>query len=218
MDLGLKDKIALITGGSHGIGLAIKELLLSEGCTVHSISRREGYDVLIDNDIARATTLYADSDILINNIGGGGRWGEEEPTLTQFKVWQEVYKKNAEAAIKFTMACLPYMLENKWGRVITIASIYGKEGGGRPWFNMAKAAEISLMKCLALRKEYQEANITFNTICPGAIWIEGKKLDKYERYGKPEDVAGIVAFLCSDYARWINGACITADGGESRSF
>ena len=115
------------------------------------------------------------------------------------------------------MAALPYMINQHWGRVITIASIYGKEGGGRPWFNMAKAAEISLMKCLSLRKEYQEANITFNTICPGPIWIEGKEQDKYERYGQPEDVANLVVFLCSDKARWINGAAICVDGGFSRS-
>jgi 3-oxoacyl-[acyl-carrier protein] reductase len=103
------------------------------------------------------------------------------------------------------------MRERGWGRIITISSIFGKEAGGRPWFNMAKAAEISLMKSLA--GKYR--GITFNSIAPGHIDIGTKN---FTGQGKPEDVANIVVFLCSDRAKHINGACITVDGGESRSF
>ena len=120
-----------------------------------------------------------------------------------------MYEKNAGVARKLTMKCLPYMRKQEWGRVITIASIYGKEAGGRPWFNMAKAAEISLMKNLAGRYN----GITFNTIAPGHICTE-----EIAGKGKPEDVSSIVVFLCSDKAKHVNGACITVDGGESKSF
>ena len=223
MNLDIKGKKVLVTGGSHGIGLAIKKELKAEGCKVYSVSRGEGFDVLNTTDIVRVIDHFTENghleiDILINNVGGGGRWGTPIPHEAYYKVWDDVYKKNAKVAYLLTMDALPYMMGQNWGRVITIASVYGKEGGGRPWFTMAKAAEIALMKTLALQPEYQEHNITFNSIAPGPIWIEGKEQDKYERYGQPEDVAGIVAFLCSDRARWINGACITVDGGFSRSF
>ena len=83
--------------------------------------------------------------ILVNNVGGGGRWGKESVEDTDMRVWSEVYEKNAMAAVRFTRRALPHMRRGKWGRVVTITSIYGgKEGGGRPWFTMAKAAETGL--------------------------------------------------------------------------
>ena len=87
MDLGLRSKKALITGGSHGIGLAIKKLLNTEGCQVRSISRREGYDIFDKAQLRKALNLANDIDILINNIGGGGRWGNEDPLKTELNIW-----------------------------------------------------------------------------------------------------------------------------------
>ena len=205
-------KTALISGSSKGIGKAIADLLREEGVNVEILSRTEGIklDVLKD-DLDKVDGSF---DILINNVGGGGRWGTEE--YENFNEWEEVYKKNAGIATKLTMKCLPYMKKNNWGRIITISSIFGKESGGRPWFVMAKSAEIALMKSLAGKYE----GITFNTICPGYIDV-GKSFGSIPsevKIGKPEDVANIVLFLCSDKAKFVNGACITVDGGESRSF
>ena|SRR3989344_7344073 len=212
MELGLKGKKALVTGGSKGIGKAIVDLLIQEGAEVMILSRTQGLkvDVLSDD----LSSIPNDFDILINNVGGGGRWGSEE--YESFNEWDEVYKKNAGAATKLTMKCLPYMKQKNWGRVITISSIYGKESGGRPWFVMAKSAEIALMKSLAGKYE----GVTFNTIAPGYINV-GKdfgNIPEKAKIGFPEDVANLVIFLCSDKAKFINGACITVDGGESRSF
>lgn len=259
MNLGIKGKRALITGGSHGIGLAIAIALAQEGCNIiicsrdkdkltaaHDLIKRSGKgvsaiqcDVSMPEDMEKAILLllnrYRGIDILINNVGGGGRWGSPRPHETEEKVWQEVYEKNAGAAIKFTMAFLPHMVEQKWGRIVTISSIYGKEGGGRPWFNMAKAAQISLMKTLAMNSEYARAGITFNTVAPGNVMIpdtgwaqeareKPKRFKKFcdelpsGRLGAPEEVASIVTFLCSQQASLVNGACITVDGGESKSF
>lgn len=205
---------ALVTGGSHGIGLAIKNHLSDEGILVESVSRREGVDVLDVLAIEAYLREKSKFDILVNNVGGGGRWGNENPLKTDPVVWNEVYQKNAGACRAFTMALLPYMLEQKWGRVITISSIYGKEGGGRPWFAMAKASEIALMKSLAIY--YKDSGVTFNTVCPGMIAISGTGNET--EGGSPSDVASLVTFLCSDKAKWINGTCIVVDNAESRSF
>lgn len=214
MELALKGKYALVTGGSHGIGLAVVGALREEGCRVASISRREGYDVLCPTDVDKALGEFGDIDILVNNVGGGGRWGNENPVATEMAVWREVYEKNAMVAVRFTMNAIPHMLKQKWGRVVTISSIYGREGGGRPWFNMAKAAEISLMKTLALH--YKGSGITFNSVCPGLIAIPDTGNET--KGGTPREVANVVAFLCSEKASLVNGASIAVDGGESKSF
>lgn len=210
MELNLKGKKALVTGGSKGIGKAIAELLRQEGADITIVSRSEGLKIDVEKD--SLDSVPSEFDILINNVGGGGRWGSEE--YEKFNEWDAVYDKNAGIATKLTMKCLPYMMKKKWGRVVTISSIYGKESGGRPWFVMAKAAEIALMKSLAGKYE----GITFNTIAPGYIDVGKLIPEKPKFFGKPEDVAYLVAFLCSDNAKFINGACIAVDGGESRSF
>ena len=260
MELGLKGKYALITGGSHGIGRSIAIELAKEGVNIAICSRTqskldETISILkqynVDSISVNVDVLEADAvdkvmnvinkrwgklDILVNNVGGGGRWGKEEPLDTKPEVWGEVYQKNAGVAAQFTMKSLPYMLENKWGRVITITSTYGLQGGGRPWFNMAKAAQTALMKNLAIKKPYVRSGITFNSVAPGAIFIpdtgwedkqkndpEGfaKLLDEnwpMGRMGTPEEVANVVVFLCSIKSSLVNGASILVDGGETPIF
>jgi len=140
-------------------------------------------------------------------------------------IQSEIMVMNYENMLNFTYEYLKK--KRKWGRVITISSIYGKEKGPNPGFTAAKAAQIAFMKSLAGKHE----GITFNIICPGHI-DTGKPNVKYaylmekilkfpykpEKIGKPEDVANIVCFLCSDKAKHIDGAVITVDGGESHSF
>ncbi|MDP2949789.1 MAG: SDR family oxidoreductase [Chloroflexota bacterium] len=223
MNLNLTGKRALVTGGTRGIGLAIAQELYAEGCTVAVCARKaasiRGCKVITANCdipddrvrvIRETMAALGGLDILVNNVGGMGR---VECTPGAVEEWQAIMNRNAWAAAHFTMMTLQYMREHHWGRVVTIASVYGKEAGGTPWFNMAKAAEIAFMKNLALSAQ---PDITFNSVCPGPIRV-GNPLEA-GRMGKPEDVAHLVAFLCSDKARWVNGACITVDGGESRSF
>ena len=197
-------------------------------------------DVTVREDIDKVVKAIIKSwgavHILINNAGGGGRWGSEVVEGTKEEVWLEVYNKNAIAAVRFTMKLIPYMQKQRWGRVVTVASIYGREGGGRPWFNMAKSAEISLMKTLAMNPILVRGGITFNSIAPGAImipntgWAEEREkdpkgfkrkvLDKIPigRLGSPEEVADLAVFICSTKAGFLNGACVVVDGGQSRSF
>lgn len=196
-------------------------------------------DVLVPSDIETVmktvTNSWGGLHILVNNVGGGGRWGSPVVEQTPEDVWRDVYNKNAMAAVRFTVQAIPSMRRQKWGRVVTVSSVYGREGGGRPWFNMAKAAEISLMKTLAMNPDLARDGITFNSVAPGAIMIEDtgweriqkenpREFEKFVaqlplgRLGTPQEVANLVVFLCSQKASLINGACITADGGESKSF
>ncbi len=260
MNLGLEGKYALVTGGSHGIGKAIALALADAGCNVAICSRSQERinatikdlrsrnveflgiqtDVLSPLDIKTCfnhiINKWETIHILINNVGGGGRWGSAVVEDTSEEVWIDVYNKNAMAAVRFTMLAIPYMRKQKWGRVVTIASIYGREGGGRPWFNMAKSAEISLMKTLAMTSDLVRDGITFNTVAPGSIMIPNTGWEKEKeadpdgfrrmleqqfplgRMGIPEEVADVVAFICSEKASLLNGASIAVDGGESHSF
>ena len=260
MDLGIKNKYALVTGGSHGIGLSTALALAREGCNVAICSRNKerlekasfqikelgvkviavAADVMVLADIERAVKEVIDSwgtvHILVNNVGGGGRWGSESIEETSEEVWQEVYNKNFMAAVRFSLRVIPHMRRQKWGRIVTITSLYGKEAGGRPWFNVAKTAQTTLMKNLALRKDLVREGITFNSVAPGCIMIPdtgwereykndpqafNKMVDErfpLGRLGKPEEVASAVAFICSEKASFLNGASLLVDGGESKVF
>ena len=238
MNLGLEGKTALVTGGSHGIGLATAQALAREGCDVHIAARTRHrlatalaqfrrwpgdgaaheFDALDQDSITELIDILNEDggvDILVNNVGGGGRWGTTS-LQTPLEVWAQVHQKNASVALQLTTGLLPAMLERGWGRVVTIASIHGREAGSKPWFMMAKSAEIALMKGLAVDPSLSGRGVTFNTVAPGFISIPGK--DTEPSVGTPEDVASAVVFLCSVPARHINGACLVVDGGEGKAF
>ena len=234
----LTGKYALVAGGSHGIGLAAAKALALAGAKVAVCSRTKGdtsdelwhieCDVQSDGAIDHAMSLiqqtWGQLDILIANVGGGGRWGTPDPVETPIATWREVMQKNAWAAARFTQLAIPVMRQRGWGRVVTVASIYGKEAGGdRPWFVMAKAAEIAMMKMFAKNADLVRAGITFNTVSPGRIRVKDADEPDWAasplgRMGTPDEVASVIAFLCSDAARLVNGANILVDGGESASF
>ena len=130
-------------------------------------------------------------------------------------------QKNAMASARLTQLVLHHMRRKKWGRVVTITSILGgKDGNARPWFAMAKAAQTALMKSLATQSYLARDGITFNSVAPGLIDVGKPGLGNEElplgRMGTPEEVANVVAFLCSDGASLVNGANIVVDGGQSR--
>jgi 3-oxoacyl-[acyl-carrier protein] reductase len=259
MNLYLKGKTALVTGGSHGIGLATAIALAMEGCQVAIVARgKENLSLALTNlqkiskghlaikadatdskqlrrAFDRVLHKFKSIDILVNNVGGGGRWGTEDPINTEESVWLEVIEKNFLSALRLTRWSLPKMCDQKWGRIIFITSIYGKEIGGRPWFNVAKFAQTVLMKNLSRYPEYPRSNVTINSVSPGGIMIpetgweqfKNEKPDDYYklleetlpmgRLGTPEEVANVVVFLCSQLASFVNGASIAVDGGESRT-
>jgi len=265
LNINLSNKKALVTGGSHGIGKSIAKSLLEHNCDVIFFGRTKEnveqtineltkyvnelntknivkgfqFDILqssIQDLRERIKSEFGSIDILINNVGGGGRWGDEDMLTTQDEVWEQVYYKNFIVSKDLIKMFLPSMLTSEWGRIITITSFLAKQAGGRPWFNVAKMSQTVLMKNLAKNCLYSSKGVTFNSIAPGSIhipntgWDNIKKSNpkKYQefiklnspigRLGTPEEVANVVTFICSQYASLVNGASIAVDGGESSSY
>lgn len=204
---------ALVTGGSRGIGAAICAEFTARRIEVRTFSRSgTGEDATKPEHRNSVKEAVGFCDILVNNVGGGGRYGTD----------QEVWAKNVEAMVDFTNWALPGMCKNGWGRIVTISSIHGRErGASRAIFSAAKAAQISYMKTTSGNEFYARRGVTMNTVCPGNVKVDGKPLHPnmealpMGRMGRPEEVAKLVAFLCSEDAAWINGSCIVIDGGES---
>jgi len=125
------------------------------------------------------------------------------------------------------------MKQRGGGAIILIASIYGRESGGRMTYNALKSAEISLAKSMA--QQLASVNIRVNSVAPGSIlfpggsWYKRQQADPegiaafirlelpFGRFGRPEEVGNVVAFLASARASWMSGACVVVDGCQSRS-
>lgn len=177
--------------------MAIKKELESERVKVISWSKTEGVDLM--KNIPEIPNV----NYIIHNVGGLG-------SLTDLKQYNEVMKKNY--GIMAEIMSRPF--GNKLERVIVISSIYGKERGHNPIFDAAKAAQIAYIKSMSGIYD----NITWNVICPGHIDTDKPFPYKPDKIGTPEDVANLVLFLCSEKSKYINGAVITVDGGESYSY
>jgi 3-oxoacyl-[acyl-carrier protein] reductase len=210
MDLGLRGKVAVVTGGSRGIGRAVAVGLASEGCRV-AISARdaaqveattgelralgvEGLGVAGDmtrpEDVARlverTTSTFGGVDVLVNNVGGG-RGGRFEQLTDEDFIW--TLEVNLLAAVRATRLVVPSMRQRGGGRIITISSIWGRESGGDAPYNAAKAAEISLTKQLA--RELAPDKILVNCVAPGSILFPGGGWDRAMRRD-PEGMAEMV--------------------------
>ena len=256
MDLALNGKVAMIAGGSRGLGRQIAGSLAREGCKI-SICARDpkqlestvaefaalGYqvhgtpaDVTSDEEANRfhhdTIATLGDPDVLVNCVGGRrGSVVFEETTLEQFRQGLEV---NLVSAVRLAALVLPHMKAQRWGRIINIASIYGREYGGTIDYMSAKAGLIAFSKHLAL--QLATHNVLVNCVAPGSIDFPGSSWDRFQktqppevvaefiarnlpmgRFGWPEPIGEMVAFLASDRADLITGACINVDGGQSRS-
>jgi len=254
VELGLADKVAVVTGGSKGIGRSVVLELAAEGCKIAFSARgadsleatardaRElgavvlpvaadmtnGDDVerLIDNTVNK----FGGIDILVNNVGGSrGSKTWEAPD----EDWDLVFDINLFAAVRTTRLAIPLMRERGGGRVINISSIYGRESGGSMTYNSSKASMISWSKSLA--RQLAQESILVNVVAPGSIYFPGGSWERRQqeipeyfsrfietdlplgRFGCPEEVSAMVAFLASERASLMTGACINVDGGQSRS-
>ena len=249
MDLGIAGKVALVTASTRGIGLGIAQALASEGARVAVAARTEAdvkrtaeslgglgiaADLMTEEGARRAVAETVDRlgpiDILVNNLGlrAGSSWSDTGPNE-----FETAFAGNVAVSVRMTQLVLPGMLERGWGRVVAIASVWGRETGGAPAYNAAKAAEISFVKSLA--REVAAKGVTVNAVAPGSILWSGGGWDRRQkadpegivdfvrqdmplgRFGTVEEVASVVTFVCSMQASLVNGAVIAVDGGQSRS-
>lgn len=261
MKFDFKNKSIFITGGTHGIGLSCVKKFSDYSANIITFSRdKEKVKKLenflkkknnkymievgdatdkhfLDNFSKRCLQKFKKVDIFINNVGGGGRWGNKDFLKTNDSVWDEVYKKNNLSLQLLIKKFLPEMIKSKSGRIISIGSTsstnFTKED--RPWFSAAKSAQLATMKSLSKKRNLTKNNITFNIISPGPIFIKNtgwekemiKNPKKYNnfiknnipvnRLGYPEEVANAVLFIASEYSSFINGSNLVIDGGLSNS-
>jgi len=258
VDLQLRDKVAIITGSSRGLGLATARALATEGCLVTLCGRTAdtldaaardvaahagGADRVravrgdvsdvrgVEAIVAAAVETFGGIDVLVNNVGLG-RGGDL--LATSDEEWQEAFDQTLAPAVRMSRLAVPHMKTRGGGSIVLIASIFGREAGGRMTYNAVKAAEISLGKSLA--QQLAGANIRVNSVSPGSILFEGGTWWKrqqenpaaiaefvtrelpFGRFGRPEEVADVVTFLASPRASWISGTSVVVDGCQSRSF
>lgn len=257
MDLQLTDKIAIVTGSSRGLGLASARSLIAEGCRVcicargpeqlaaaalevEAVARRPNLIITVQADVSTADGIatvidrtverFGGLDILVNNVG---RAGGKELLDTTDAEWQAAFDETLFPAIRASRLAVPHMKQRGGGAIIMIASIWGRESGGRMTYNAVKAAEISLGKSLA--QQLAPLNIRVNSVAPGSIMFPGGSWHKrqqadpqgiaefikrdlpFGRMGRADEVGAVVAFLASPRASWISGASIPVDGCQSKS-
>ncbi|MCM3880959.1 MAG: SDR family oxidoreductase [Vicinamibacterales bacterium] len=256
MDLQLEGKSAIITGASKGLGLATAKALVAEGCRVCICARgREGLDraaaeltsiggdgmvlaVATDVTTAQGAARVVESaleafggiDILINNVATAKGAGILD---TPDNVWQDAVDQTLFPAIRMSRLVVPHMKQQGGGSIVMVASIWGRESGGRMTYNAVKAAEISLAKSMA--QQLAVDNIRVNSVAPGSIlfpggsWDQRQKADPdgiaefvrrelpFGRFGRADEVGAVIAFLVSPRASWISGSCVPVDGCQSRS-
>lgn len=184
MELGLHNKVVLVTGGSKGIGKAIAKAFYAEGARVAITARGQenlskceqempgiitfAGDMSIDTDrekfIQHVLQTWGAIDILINNVGGSNGSSVLETDVQLFK---EAMSLNFFSTVDLSKRVLPIMKKQKSGIIINITSIYGRESGGKATYNAAKAATISFTKALA--NEAIKDGIRVNGIAPGSI-------------------------------------------------
>lgn len=261
MDLGLKDKVAFVCASSKGLGKACALELAKEGAHVVISGRDEkelqeskkqiqsladsevDYVVCditkkedIEKSIKYTVEKFGKVDILINNAGGPPSGNFEKFSDDD---WYKAFDLNLLSYVRFIREVLPYMKEQKWGRIINLASSSIKQPiPGLLLSNTFRAGVVGLSKTLSI--ELADSNILVNTIAPGRILTdrvrtldkikseklgisveevetESKKTIPLGRYGDTEEFGKVVAFIASDVSSYVTGSSIIIDGGMVKS-
>jgi 3-oxoacyl-[acyl-carrier protein] reductase len=242
-----KEKKSIVTGAGQGIGRSIALKMAQEGADVviaewnpktgnqtkkevEALGRKALFmkvDVAnrieVQNMVAEILRGWGRIDILVNNAGF-----DRGATLLKVKEedWDAVLGVHLKGSMNCIQAVAPHMIENQYGKIINISSIYAKSGGiAAISYSAAKAGIIGLTKSVA--RELGRYQINVNAVLPGLILTPtiAKMAEKYRnmiiehtplgRIGQPEEVANVVAFLASDEASFVTGATVEVSGGSS---
>jgi 3-oxoacyl-[acyl-carrier protein] reductase len=253
MDLGLTGKACLVAGASRGIGRAIAIALAREGGRVAAVARGEadlaalladlpgsGHTTIVADvttadgaaaAVEGAARAFAGLDVVVANVGKSFARDAEQMDDADLAKSLDM---NLWSAARVAQAAVPHLRTRGGGSITMISSIWGREGGGAPGYNVAKAGVIALAKALA--HDYAPHGIRVNSVAPGSIlfpgggWERRQKADPagiadmiarelpFGRFGTPDEVADVVAFLASPRAAWIAGTCVVVDGCQSKAF
>lgn len=235
----LESKVAIVTGGSRGIGKTVVEKLIADGAKkVYSLDLKKGdYDIANVEQIEVSVTDRAGLaeaiekikkesgkvDILVNNAGI-----TKDSLLERLdeSAWDAVIDVNLKGVYNITQLVAPIMMENGSGSIINIASIAGVYGNiGQTNYSATKAGVIGMAKTWSKEFTRKGAQIRTNVVVPGFIATEmgmavpekmiamAKAATPLGRLGQPEDIANAIAFLASDEASFINGSVLEVTGG-----
>ena len=255
MDLGLRDRVCVVTGSTGGIGLEAARLLAEEGAKVVVTGRssdrveRARRDVRAalgivcdlaepaapDALIAETTGELGSLDVLVNNVGVAYQASFDEISDGQ---WDEMWQLNVMSYVRAIRAALPGMRERGRGSIVNVSSTSGKRPSvSMPNYSVTKAAVLSLSRLVA--DIYAGEGIRCNAVAPGPTatdaWLaaggladqQGDRSGKSRqdvlasvaagrplgRLAEPQEIAAVIAFLCSDRASYVTGAAWSADGG-----
>ena len=241
MDLGISGRIAVVTGATRGIGAATADILEAEGVRVLRVSRGEGIDVTAP-DAAELIAARAPGpvDILVNNAGTSFARGLDDLTDDD---WNGLWELHVMASMRLMRAFAPGMAERGWGRIVNVTSSAGKRPSlTNAAYSVTKAAQSSLSRLFA--DIYATKGVLVNSVAPGPVssplWVAdgglgdqtaaaqglGSREEAIEaqasrvpmrRFGEPEEIANVVAFLCSERASDVTGAAWSVDGGTFAS-
>jgi 3-oxoacyl-[acyl-carrier protein] reductase len=243
MDLGLGDKVCLVTGSTGGIGLEVARLLADEGAHVVTSGRRDGGigELHVVADLAKpgeperlvgaAVERFGRVDCLVNNVGGTDIRRFEDLTDAD---WEASWQLNVMSAVRATRATLPGMAERGSGAIVNVSSTAGKRpSASMPDYSVTKAALLSFSRLVA--DLYAKQGIRCNAVTPGPTateaWLgKGGLADQQQgsrdevlakvaagrpigRLAEPAEIAAVIVFLCSERASYVTGAAWSADGG-----
>ena len=243
MKLIFKGKVALVTGGSGGIGLDVSKKLAKLKIKVLIIDIKkpkirknkfiyfEQVDLSNENKINQAIDIFIKKEKRIDYIvnAAGVLWFDKDLGLEKIKtnIWDKVFSINLKSMLIVLKKVLPKMKKNKFGSIVNISSIDALSGDDKPQeaYGASKAAMIRLSKSIAI--QYASKNIRSNSILPGPVdtpmqkrWKKNpnakKNLTKIiplQRVGKPENISDTVLFLLSEQSSFITGTEIIVDGG-----